>query len=417
MSLTVPPRPTPDRTDTKSRGERTGSAARSLTRRLLGAFRPDHIEGVRPPLAGRTEGNRLGLHLDAQGFRKILSVIDGAKDRLSLEMFIFKNDATGRAVADRLIEKARQGVEVRVLVDMLGTLGSGDVLDRMRRGGVQVERYYPGLLPLAGVNLTHRKIVVADGRVGLTGGMNIADEYAHTWHDLMVSVEGPAVADLEQTFRKAWTKAGGKAFTLPESRAAAHPEGSAVTLMTTAPGHSRRGASLRKGIYTAIRQASKEIWLTYPYLSDNRLVDHLRDAARRGVAVHVLLPRPETNDSFLFKLLNEASARQLAQAGVDVRYLESNRFSHVKALSIDGTWSSVGSANGDARSYDANQELNLGIEDPRFARQLETSLFRRWWQRSEPYDTEYRMASWYEKPLLWGRAAVSHVLEWFDFLA
>ncbi|MEB3236462.1 MAG: phosphatidylserine/phosphatidylglycerophosphate/cardiolipin synthase family protein [Candidatus Sericytochromatia bacterium] len=417
MSLKVPPRSTPEKPEQPLRAEALPSARRSLTRRLLGALKPDRRVTDRSQAVGRTEGNRIDLHLDAQGFRKILEVVDGAKERLSMEMFIFKDDATGRAVADRLIAKAREGVQVRVLVDMLGTLGSGAVLDRMRRGGVEVERYYPGLLPLAGVNLTHRKIVVADGKVGLTGGMNIADEYAGGWHDLMVSVEGPAVAGLEQTFRKEWTKAGGKDFPMSAPPHGAHPDGSSVTLMTTAPGRSRRGNSLRKGIYTAIQRAEREIWLTYPYLSDNRLVDHLRAASRRGIAVHVILPRPETNDSFLFKLLNEASARQLADAGVDVRYLQSPRFSHVKALSIDGTWATVGSANGDARSYDANQELNLGIEDPRFAARLERDLFKRWWQSSEPYDTEYRKARWYEKPLLWGRATISHVLEWFDFMA
>ncbi|MEB3299321.1 MAG: phospholipase D-like domain-containing protein [Candidatus Sericytochromatia bacterium] len=414
MSLRIEPRPSPDRLPAPA----TESATRKgLTARLLGKLGQDRLSRARAAAGHRTEGNRLGLHLDATGFRKILDTIDGARKQLSIEMFIFKNDQTGRAVADRLIRKAREGVEVRVLVDSVGTVGSGEVLDRLREGGVTVERYFPGLLPLAGVNITHRKLVLADGRVGLTGGMNIADEYASDWHDLMVSVEGPAVAGLERTFLQDWTRAGGKPFRFPEPPMVSHPEGSTVTLMTTAPEHSRRGASIRKGIYSAIQQARQEIWLTYPYLSDNRLVDHLKEAARRGVAVHVILPRPETNDSFLYKLLNEASARQLAAAGVDVRYLQSSRFSHAKALVIDGSWATVGSANGDARSYDANQELNLGIEDPAFARQLENQLFRRWWQRSEAYDAEYQRARWYEKPLLWARATISHVLEWFDFLA
>ena len=396
-----------------------GGPLKALTNRLraLGQMDGWTRTGRKAPPPVATEGNHLELHLDANGFRKILQTIESARHQLALEMFIFKDDATGHAVADRLIEKARQGVEVRVLVDTLGTLGSGKVLDRLRKGGVTVERYFPGILPFLGVNITHRKLVLADGKVGMTGGMNIADEYAKTWHDLMVSVEGPAVADLERTFQEDWRRAGGKPFAFRNVPRPTRPDGSSVALMTTAPEHSRRGASIRNGIYDALSSARQEVWLTYPYLSDNRLVEQLQAAARRGVKVHVILPAPETSDSFLYKLLNEASARQLAGAGVEVRYLNSPRFSHAKALVIDGTWSTMGSANGDARSYDANQELNLAITDPAFARTVRERLFDRWWPHAEPYDAEYRRARWYERPLLWMRAALSSTLELFDFMA
>ncbi len=105
----------------------------------------------------------------------------------------------------------------------------------------------------------------------------------------------------------------------------------------------------------------------------------------------------------------------LDAAGIAVHYFADGRFTHVKAIGVDGTWTSVGSANGDARSYDANQELNIDITDPAFVGDVEARLFRADWEHSEPYDAAEHRARWYEKPVLWLRAALGRVLELFDW--
>ena len=329
------------------------SAPNDIARRLTACAMP-------PPRAD----NALDTITDgAIAYARLLALIDGAARSIHLTTFILADDAVGRAIIERLAARARDGIEVRVLVDALGSLPARLWrLRRLRRSGARVGVFMP-VLPLHrrwSANLrNHRKIALFDDRVALTGGMNLAAEYmgptaaGARWIDTCAEVRGPAVADLAIVFARDWHFATGEA--LP---AVAVPPVAGETVLQIVPnGPDIAGDPFYDVLTSAIYNARRRIWFVTPYfVPDEGLLRALTLQARVGVDVRIVVPRRSNHR--VADLARNRLLRELAQAGVRV-FLHPRAMIHAKHIVIDEQVAISGSVNMDARSLYLNYELAL----------------------------------------------------------
>lgn len=327
-----------------------------------------------------TAGNQVDLLADAPGaFAGIEEALKGARTYIHAEYYIIRRDETGSRFLEILAERARAGVQVRLLYDALGSMGvDARRLRDIRQAGGRVAAFLP-LNPLKrrwSVHLrNHRKLIVVDGVVGFTGGMNIGDEYAgrarrkggENFHDSHLRLEGPVVRDMEQVFREDWSFATGELFHAP----AAHPASAAgsawVSLIPSGPDQEPNASSM---IYFAgIGAARERLYLTTPYfIPDEPTLRALQAAAYRGVDVRLLLPR--RCDVALVRYAARTYYPALLRSGVRIFEYKPSML-HAKSLVVDGAWGLVGSANLDLRSFRLNFELSAAVVCPSFARGLE----------------------------------------------
>jgi cardiolipin synthase len=326
-----------------------------------------------------TVGNRVEIFTDNHAaFEAIRKAILAARRFIWAEYYIVHDDSTGRRFLELLTERAREGLDVRLLYDAVGSSGlDGDLLEKLQAAGGRVEAFLP-VNPLRrrwAVHLrNHRKILVADGEVGFTGGMNIGDEYsgggrrrkARPWRDTHLSVHGPGVRDLASIFLEDWCFAADECLEL--SPAAHRADGSAVvSALPSGPDQETNATGLV--YFSSIALAAKRCWVTSPYfIPDEPTLRALESAGLRGVDMRVLVPR--MNDvPFLAPAMRSYYPR-LVRAGVRVfEYLPT--MLHAKTMVVDGQWGLIGSANLDMRSFRLNFEASLLVYDPAFVRQLE----------------------------------------------
>lgn len=362
------------------------------------ADKPGQVPGLPPDAFHRTSGNRVDLLIDGdKAFSAMEAAVDGATTSIDLETFIFDRDETAWRMAEKLAVKAEQGVRVRVFYDRLGTYVAGkpsaqpaEIFQFMRDHGVEVVGYGPAEPPkpfaavrslwrfaseplkeaveVQNIKVDHRKMLVVDGKTAFTGGMNVGDHYAHEWHDMMVKIEGPVVGQFSHRFEDNWRKHGGTPAPLPPTPAAAGD----VTAHTIATGANERSGM--HTFYAMVARAQTRIQLEVPYLTDDRLTELLAEAARRGVKVQVIVPDPALNNHSTTAKAAIASYPELMAAGVEIYHYQ-GRMTHAKAMQVDDRWSTVGSTNGTNRSFRANQELNLFMDDADTAMQLRRELF------------------------------------------
>ncbi|MEK8090011.1 phospholipase D-like domain-containing protein [Thermithiobacillus plumbiphilus] len=325
-------------------------------------------------------GNRVDILNNGQMiFPAMLDAIGQAKSSINLESYIFWSDGVGSLFAEALSERARAGVQVRVLLDAVGSRKLGaDLQEKMRAAGCQVVWYRPAALRTLGhVNdRTHRRILVVDGRAGFTGSVGIADPWRGKaqspdhWRDTQVRITGPLVAQMQAAFAEGWQEATGEALLGP----AIYPELAATgsdraQIVSTSP----LGAAtprLRLLFELAIRSAQKRIYIANSYfVPDAALLDALGQAARRGVDVRILLPGAYIDVPFI-QPISRARLGRLLRDGVKV-YEYQPTMMHSKYMVVDGVWSSLGSSNLDNRSFASNNELNVQVYGQSFARGLE----------------------------------------------
>ncbi|MDD5210492.1 MAG: phospholipase D-like domain-containing protein [Elusimicrobiales bacterium] len=296
-----------------------------------------------------------------------------AKRSIHIEIFQLQADNIGRGLTGILEEKARAGVKVRLLLDVYGSNLDKDpelakMIASMRDSGVWV---ITKPLPLLKDHLDHRKVIVIDGKLGFTGGMNIGRHYQVDWHDQQTLIVGPAVKELQKAFSERWYVSGGDLLSeaelfpyLPEE-----PEGvPAQVVMHT----GQRDRNIKAMYLRAICTAQKSIRIANPYFTDKDVIIALSAAAQRGVKVQVVLPRE--NDQDLVQHASRAAYPLLIKSGVEV-YEYKGRMAHEKVAVMDGRWLTFGSSNLDARSLENNDELNMVVTDPGLARDVETRLF------------------------------------------
>lgn len=338
-----------------------------------------------------TDVPRLSLDGDAN-YAAIERVVREANHSIYIETFNFWHDKSGRELCDLLAARAKAGIKVRVIIDQIGNYFEANskkgVVAYLKERGVDA-RVYDWRSMGRGVNITHRKLYLADGTRGLTGGMNLTDEFRGDRHDMLVEFRDNEIARaLHREFATDWKLAGGAPFDLP----AAPVRPSMDQVLVTSPSEQR--FEIRDALYGAIRSATRRVEVESPYLSDDGLLKALLDARKNNVPVRILVPG--ANGSPIFKRLNSTSANALMKAGAEIRSY-TQRYNHVKYFAVDGTWALVGSANGDARALNINQELSVAVREPELLQELNSRLFETDWAISTPI-TEPFSRPWYDWP-------------------
>lgn len=328
-----------------------------------------------------TFNNQVELLVDGdEAFGKMREYIDSARKSIFMEMFIYHDDQTGWDMAKRLVEKRKQGVDVKVLLDGLGTMTEkGETIKYLRDNGVDVKIYNRQLFDWENVNITHRKMLLVDGYKGVTGGMNIGDEYAHQWHDLMASVQGEAVQDMQKEFFVNWTKSGGQMpVQLPGLPPGMQFGASATRVTVTSPNEPGKEKDTKNAMISAIHSSLHHIYLVNPYFSDPDILEALSSAAKRGVEIKILLPG--VSDNPVHAVLNKQNAEKLMAVGAKVYKVDAGKdesvFTHAKLMTIDGVWTTMGSTNLDTRALENNQEMNISVTDSQFTKTVEDRLFK-----------------------------------------
>jgi cardiolipin synthase len=329
-------------------------------------------------------GNSVKLLPDGVSFfPQLLEVIRNAQHHLHLQFYIWNRDKVGRGILDELVQAARRGVKVRLLLDEVGSfwVPKRFFAPLVKAGGEF--SWFKTFAPLKGLfhlNLrNHRKLVIADGQVALTGGMNVGDEYwmgtkdSPPYRDLQLEVRGPVVTQLAQQFAQDWHFATGK--TLTDMAFYPPPEAKGdVSVQVVAGGPDNDLNEIQLSILSLLHRAKERLWMTTPYfVPEPPLLAALQLAAMRGVDVRILLPKKA--DHRILTVVTRSYYEDLIPHGVRV-YEYSPRLIHAKVTTIDGIFCMAGSANLDIRSLRINFELNLLIGCERLTRQLDEQFLR-----------------------------------------
>ncbi|HTJ44139.1 MAG TPA: cardiolipin synthase [Kofleriaceae bacterium] len=318
--------------------------------------------GGAPPLRAET----VDFYFDgASAYEAILAAVAAARDHVHLEYYIWEPDTIGTKLRDLLIERARDGVKVRVLVDGTGSHHlSRKFLRPLREAGATVAWFNPvRLFTLRRKRAdfrSHRKIVVVDGRVGFTGGMNITDLHSAAlskayWRDTHVKLTGVAVWPIQRVFFEDWYYAAGELIAISDKTVPPPQLEGEHLVQIVASGPDASTFDLHKVFFTAISQATERVWLTTPYfVPDDALLTALITAALRGVDVRVIVPAK--GDSKLVDLAARSYFPELLEARVRV-FEYTPRFVHAKTMVVDRDVTIAGTCNFDNRSFRLDFEL------------------------------------------------------------
>jgi cardiolipin synthase len=362
-----------------------------------------------------TAGNHATLLVDGPAtFASMSKAISEATDHVNIETFIFDDDEVGRQFADLLIRKQTEKVQVNLIYDSVGCMKTpSSFFKRLKDAGVNVLEFNP-INPLKAkgeqliTNRDHRKVVVVDGRVAFTGGVNLSGVYSRGqslsgtsegeaeegWRDTHAGIVGPSVAQFQTLFIRTWRDQKGPELAPRDYFPAPKPEGKAyIEVIGSTPGEQNR---LTYVMYiSAIKHAAYFVHLTAAYfVPDRQFMDTLTEAAGRGVEVMLILPG--ASDSKLAFYAGRSHYEDLLEAGVRL-YERRARMLHSKTAIIDGVWTTVGSTNLDQLSFQNNNEINAIILDTDFAEQMD-SLF----DQDIAASDEITRSVWAQRPL-WDR--------------
>ncbi len=368
------------------------------------------------------KGNRVELLMDGPStYEAIFKAIDNAKSTINLETFIFEDDDIGRKLADLLVRKRHEGVTINMIYDSVGSVKTPDAFfQKLSDRGINVVEFNP-INPLKTQDRLpatirdHRKILIVDGVLAITGGVNISKVYTSQffgtetrdaaklpWRDTDVLIEGPAVAEFQKIFLQAWHRQKGPQLTIKDYFPQIKQMGNGlVQVVNSSPGELGRTTFIM--YVSAILFARQKVYVTASYfVPDDQMVDALVDAARRGVDVKIILPK--NSDSSLALYASWYYYDELLESGVRL-YKRNNAVLHAKTAVIDGIWSTVGSTNLDFWSFSNNFEVNAVILGSQFSAEME-KMFIEDLANSE----EITEAHWDQRPL------VSRIREWFAHL-
>jgi cardiolipin synthase len=357
-------------------------------------------------------GNKVQLLEDgAQTYTAMLAAIRGAKHHVHMETYIFEADDVGRQFAAALAERARAGVDVRLIYDAAGSFKTPKTFfEDLAATGVKVVEFNPlspGTVLTSGLDALnhrdHRKLTVVDSRLAFLGGINISSVYGSTskllrkddadlpfdkrpWRDMQTRIEGPVVADLERSYLAQWAAqkkepaSEGKGYFPALPSQGMH----VVRVMAGSPSQQNVNA-MYVTLISAIANAEKDVRIMNPYFVPHESLRHaLEDAAKRGVDVRLILP--SHSDSSLAYHAGRSFYGDLLEAGVRI-FERNDRMLHAKAAIVDQVWSTVGSTNLDWRSLLYNDEINVVVIGTEFARQM-TQVFEQDLKESEEITRE-----------------------------
>lgn len=310
-----------------------------------------------------------------------LEAIRGARQSINLEYYEFGQDRVGEEFLRALTERARAGVEVRLIVDAAGSFRTHDCFfDGLRSAGGCMYWYNPLRLKTWQRinNRTHRKLMVVDGQMGFIGGAGIADHWRYStprdpaWRDTVFRVKGQAVAGLITTFSENWLECSGEILSgSKQFRPSSARDGAPGFVVISTP---HDGGTAARILFQVLIQCAREsLRITTPYfLPDRSAREALADAARRGVRVEILTAGPHIDHPIVRRLSQESSWR-LLQAGAAIHEYQPAMI-HAKLMSVDGQWCVVGSTNFDHRSFGLNDEVNLALLDRDLAAVIESDF-------------------------------------------
>jgi cardiolipin synthase A/B len=377
--------------------------------------RVEHLFGIRDPLFQRemsallgptiVDGNRIAaLQNGDEIFPAMLSAIQTAKHTIDFETYIYWSGSAGTEFAQALVERARSGVQVHVMLDWLGSIKMDQsLLAEMKAGGVEVERYHAvHWYSLGKLNYrTHRKVLIVDGNVGFTGGVGIADQWGgHAqdpdhWRDSHFRVEGPVVGQLQAAFLDNWIKTTGRVLHGDEYFPPLEAKGSMrMQMFMSSP--SGGSASMRLMYLTAITAAESSIDIEAAYfVPDPLMTGELLKARHRGVRIRILVPDKHI-DSETVRVASKRAWGPLLENGVEI-YEYDPTMLHCKMLVFDRAMVSVGSTNFDMRSFELNDEASLNVYNDTFASDM-TQVFEKDLTAAQRYTVEqWKDRSWSQK--------------------
>jgi cardiolipin synthase len=372
-----------------------------------------HLYGVVDPQLEREMGTLLGpailtgnritaLHNGDEIFPAMLKAIRAAQSTINFETYIYWSGRTGEEFARALIERASAGIKVHLMLDWLGSEKMTPHLVREMRGaGVEVERYHALHWYSLGKlnNRTHRKVLIVDGRIGFTGGVGIADQWAgHAqdpdhWRDMHFQIEGPVVAQFQAAFLDNWIETTGRVLTGDTYFPALSPVGSLkMHMFISSPAGGSE--SMRLMYLMAITAAEQSIDIEAAYFIPDALMSReLVRARSRGVRVRILLPDKHI-DSETVRIATKRAWGPLLESGVEIHEYEPTML-HCKMLIFDHYMVSVGSTNFDMRSFELNDEASLNIYNAEFAKRM-TDVF----EEDLKVSTPYNLLRWQRRPWL-----------------
>jgi cardiolipin synthase len=354
-----------------------------------------------------TANNSVKLLLNGEEkFPEVLKALETAQHHIHIEYYIFEDDATGKSVADILVKKAKEGVEVRFMYDDFGSYGLGKTfVKKLQEAGVQTAPFYKiKLLALASrLNYrNHRKIIVIDGKTSFVGGINISDRYRNDnlsktdlyWRDTHLMLKGTATAYLQYIFLCDWNFASHKPLIynegyFPPPLPSKEIGKEIVQLVPSGPDSDL--PVIFYSLLAAIGAAKKKILITTPYfIPGESLMDALIIAAKSGLKVQIIVPRQ--SDSAMVNAAARSYYTELLKYRVEI-FLYNKGFVHAKTMVIDDDLAVLGSANMDYRSFDLNFEINALIYGTEIANQLETAFLNDLEESSQIH-----AASWLSRP-------------------
>jgi cardiolipin synthase len=356
-------------------------------------------------------GNKVTLLIDGPAtYDAMFKAIRNAKDHINLETYIFEDDEVGRRFADLLLQKQSEGVQVNLIYDSVGGLRTpGAFFQRLGDGGIQTLEFNP-VNPLKVrrkwllTHRDHRKILIVDGSVAFTGGVNISRVYSSSslsggrhrkkieeaWRDTHVRIEGPAVAEFQKLFLDTWEREKGPELSKRNYFPTLKREGNdLVEVVGSIPGQQNRLTYLM--YVSAFVYAENFIHLTNSYfVPDKQTVKALTNAARRGVDVKIILPGISDEPPVFYA--GRSHYTHLLKSGVKL-YEHRDAILHAKTAVIDGVWSTIGSTNMDLWSFLRNDEVNAIILGPDFAAEMEAMF-----QKDIAESNQIHLEQWRKRP-------------------
>ncbi len=333
-----------------------------------------------------TTNNRVNVYVNGKDkFKQLIEDIKNAKKYIHIEYYIFKNDILGKSIIDELTKKAKSGLEVRLLVDSMGSRKlTRKALKEYIHAGGKFSIFFPGILPHLNTRINyrnHRKIVVIDGKLGYVGGFNVGKEYINKdpevgfWRDTHVRIQGEAVDYLNERFLLDWCHASEEDIENYENYSEEFSEDFGdvgMQIVTSGPDHKEE--YIRNAYLKLINNAKKNLYLETPYLvPDGPILESLKISALSGVDVRIIIPGKP--DHFFMKWAASSYVGELLEAGIKVYNYEKG-FIHSKTIVADGAVMSIGTANMDIRSFKLNFEVNAFIYDNRIAKDGETEFLK-----------------------------------------
>ena len=317
----------------------------------------------------------------AQFYPAMLSAVRGAQHSINMECYIFRPDEIGRIFMAAMMERARAGVMVKLVVDAVGSFRFGlSAVREMREAGCKVELYqrfkWHRLARLN--NRTHRELLIVDGTVAFVGGAGVGDQWAKgvqgkkPWRDTMARVTGPVVSSIQGVFAENWVECCGEILCGPQYFPDLKKTGdTSAIIVKSSP--ADRATACRVVFQMLIESAAKHIRITTPYfLPDKSLRQALITTAKRGVAIDIIVPGSHTDQRWV-RLVSRRKYNELLGEGIKI-YEYRAGMTHAKVLNVDDLWVVLGTTNFDNRSFEHNDEVNVAIRDEAMAARLTTDF-------------------------------------------